>query len=265
MKFIRCIIPIQQQIDERRFDHFGTSVLLEIEGRHMLVSAAHVFLERNLWMFGEPKNVPLEDIAFSATSPDLAAVRNDSIDVAFGELPADIAAMLKGSGFEPLQMNDTAYVARPSSDRAAFSGFPCSKAELQIGLQQMRLQPAFVEGPLISQAELVGAGYDPEANLAIPYRREKQFDGRAKKPITGMEPYGMSGGPIWRFGNDGEPWLAGIGFKFDEAKKLLVGTRIEEVFALIQQQSIERWLAKRTKPVRKLVLDPKTGSLQAEP
>ena len=246
MKFVRCIIPIQQQIDERRFDHFGTSVFLEIERRYVLVSAAHVFLDQNLWMFGEPRNVPLDEFAFAATSPDLATAKNDLVDVAFAELPNEIAQALKDGGFVPLQMSDTAYVSRPSDNRAAFSGFPCTKSKLQLGLQQMRLQPVFLEGPLLSQDELTFAGCDPETHLAIPYRRQKQFDARAKMPITGMEPYGMSGGPIWRFGNDGNPWLAGIGFKFDEAKALLVGTKIEEVFALIQQQSIERWLASRT-------------------
>ncbi len=264
MKFVRCIIPIQQQIDQRRFDHFGTSVFLEIESRHVLVSAAHVFLDQNLWIFGEPRNVPLNEFSFAATSPDLATAKNDPVDIAFAELPNEIAQMLKDGGFAALQMSDTAYVARPSNDRAAFSGFPCTKSKLQVGLQQMRLQPVFLEGPLLSQDELTVAGYDPETSLAIPYRRQKQFDARAKMPITGMEPYGMSGGPIWRFDDNGQPWLAGIGFKFDEARTLLVGTKIEEVFALIQQQSIERWLANQAKPVRKLVFDLKTGRLETD-
>ncbi|MEO6994095.1 MAG: hypothetical protein ABI273_10720 [Lacunisphaera sp.] len=264
MKIVRCIVPIQQQIDRRRFDHFGSSVLLVVEGKHLLISAAHVFHGKDLWMFGEPENIPFDGISFHATSLDLASAQNDSADIAFAELPDEITQRLKNKGFEPLQMHDTAYISRPSNGRAAFSGFPCTKSDFQIGLQRMKLQPAFVEGSLLSSEELTAEGFEPETHLAIPYRRKEQVDHRTETRITGMEPQGMSGGPVWRFGVDGAPWLAGIGFKFDETREILVGTRIEEIFALLQQQSIERWLARRAMSVHKMVFNLKTGALEED-
>lgn len=261
LQVVRTIIPIQQQVDERRFKQCGSSVLLAIEGRHVLISAAHVVLDDELWLFSEPRNIVLEEIEFSSTSPTFNSANEDSTNIAFAELPKGAAEMLHNFGFESLEMKDTAYVSRPSNGRAAFSGFPYSKSNLDARLQRMKLQPGFIEGTLLTHDELAAAGLEPDSHLAIPYRRKRQFDVRRKLQMTGVHPRGMSGGPVWRFGNDDKPWLAGIGFKFDEQRELLVGTRIDHVFALIQQQSIERWLAQHQKPIRKMIFDLKTGKL----
>ena len=255
MNILRCIVPIQRQVDAKRFEQFGSGVLLKIEKRHLLVSAAHVILNDQLWIFGEPENTELNDVEFFTTAPDQAGVKDDVCDIGFGYLPDAIVQRLLDKNFEFLPVDQTSHRFRKSTRRAAFTGFPCTKSNLSIAAQRMVLQPVFIEAEMFAAEKLEELGYNPAIHLAIPYHRKKQYNGQTKERINGVDPYGMSGGPIWRFSEDRKLWLAGIGTEYDLSRRLLKGTRFDEVLGLIQQQSIESWIRNKSEKTELLVID----------
>lgn len=255
MNFTRCIVPIQRQIDAKRFEQFGSGVLLKIAKRYLLVSAAHVILNDRLWIFGEPENTELNNVEFITTAPDLAGVKDDVADIGFGYLPEAVAQHLLANNFEFLPVDQTSYNFRKSTNRAAFSGFPCTKSKLRISAGEMILQPVFIEGELLSIKKLEEAGYDPDVHLATRYRRKEQFNAQTKERINGVDPYGMSGGPVWRFSESHEPWLAGIGTDYDSSQEMLKGTRFEAVLGLIQQQSVDEFIRSRSGTVETIIID----------
>lgn len=239
MNFARTIVPIQRQVDRRRFEQFGSGVLLKIERYRILISAAHVILHDRLWLFGEPQNIELNDIEFHTTAPNLAAVKDDEADVGFALLPEAVASSIVTNGFEFLSLARTAF--RPpvgSSNRAAFAGFPCSKSRLRMGPGLMELRPVIIEGELLGDEELDRRGLNPDVHLAIRYDRDTQFDALTKMRTNGIEPEGMSGGAIWRFSQERVPWLAGVGTNFDSRQRVLHGTRFEDVLTQISQRII---------------------------
>lgn len=237
MNFLRCIVPIQRQVDRRRFEQFGSGVLLRIDKYHFLISAAHVVLNDQLWIFGEPQDTQLNDIEFHTTSPNLESIKDDEADFGFALLPQATVESISANGFEFLPLLHTAFRApKNSSNRAAFSGFPCSKSKLRVSAQQMALRPVFIESELLSAEELAQHGFDPAVHIAIRYERDVQFDARIQTRTNGVQPDGMSGGPIWRFSAERVPWLAGIGTDYDPVKRILRGTRFEDVLTQISQR-----------------------------
>lgn len=176
-------------------DPLGSGVLITVEKRHFLVSAAHVLAhseESTLYLGGETDLVLLEGVKHY--SRPTGEPPTDQLDIAFMELSTRLVQQLGDVRFLVpglIDPNDNASTARIY----VALGFPWRKTKKD--LDARRTRSSMMSVTALSDSQLFQALQVPEhAHVVIPFTRETMImDGKEQ---AAPKPEGMSGGGLFR-------------------------------------------------------------------
>lgn len=223
----------------------GSGFLLQLSERLILVTAAHVLHARhqyNLQMFGQTKIVPivqLGDAAYSTGPSRDNGSRDFEHDIAF--LALDTAAMLEPPGTAPLLPSDMDASDLPADQTAyGFVGFPGSENRTLPGLEIQRTV-VFYGGKAAGRDKYERLGYDPRTHFIMSFDRERMMD-PSGQIVAVPEPYGMSGGPVFKLGTFEEidnqtarPRVIALTIEWWQRLEALVGVRMALLTEAIRQ------------------------------
>jgi hypothetical protein len=211
---------------------YASGVTVSFGGRPMLLTANH-----NLTRLEGRRLVMEVADDFVDLRLSWPVAQSVELDVAVYELPS--AARNWGVPFLNLEAH---LDRRPESDDTQLlvaCGFPWKESEVLAGQQRVRLQPinhrSFEAPELYKRLR-----WDPQLFIASRFDRKKTVRDGERRAMK--QPYGMSGGALWRFWyNPLQPlsldrWsLAGILLEFhEESKKCMKSAKIQAVADVCQ-------------------------------
>jgi len=220
----------------------GSGFLLRLGDQIVLITAAHVLHARhefNLQMPGTTRIVPFGGTAY-ATGPHQNVQRRDfEQDVAF--LVLNTSAMLETPGTPTLSVADLDVGDLPTRQTAyGFVGFPGSENTSLPGYRFLR-SSMYYGGQPTSRDKYERLGYDPRTHFIMSFERERMID-HAGRIVAVPEPYGMSGGPVFKLGTFEEidrqlarPRIIALAIEWWQRIEVLVGVRIALVTEALRQ------------------------------
>jgi hypothetical protein len=245
--FRMAVRPIYGASDRGKPDQIGSAVLLKLDGRHLLVTAAHVIDENastSLYVAGA-SSIELLELEFYGTNAPEGDRNRDHYDFAFAELSPGVVDVLgavkfveehecRGAGADDARRLFTAVGFPNSRNKPPFQTDTKVKGQLYQYSHTHRLVPALVTALGVSGRE----------HLFIEHRKHA-FDETGRK-VSAIAPRGISGGAIlesFDF-NDRDllnglklptPLLAGITIERYPEYEMLVGTRIDTIVRAIRR------------------------------
>jgi hypothetical protein len=202
-QFGRAILPIY--LSDRRFrTHVGTCTLVRIDGKQLLVTAAHVFDKRKigqLWVGGEDSLVPLTGKFMETKAPD-GERKKDHYDFAAIEVGLELAR----------QLGDVTYIGpdsisnnrRQPEKKVLYLcvGYPNSKNK-DIHATKREINAGLLNhiAPGHLKHDGVGSWAKTTADhlfIDIPKRHAKNVGGQR---INAVQPTGISGGAVFYMGD----------------------------------------------------------------
>lgn len=220
----------------------GSGFLLQLHERLILVTAAHVLHARNqfnLQMPGQTRIVPFGGVAYSTGPSRDTGTPDFEHDIAF--LVLDTAAMLEPPGTPPLSPSDLDVGDLPASQTSyGFVGFPGSENRPLPGFK-FQQSTVYYGGQPSGRDKYERLGYDPRTHFIMSFERERMVD-RFGKIVAVPEPYGMSGGPVFKLGTFEEidnqtarPQVIALTIEWWQRLEVLVGVRIALLTETIRQ------------------------------
>ena len=221
----------------------GSGFLLKIKEKTILVTAAHVLEARGdlqLQIPGQTRIVPFGGTAYSTGFSHAASSATPEPDVAFMVLDTD--TMVERPSTATLKPEDLGVDDLPD-DRTAygFVGFPGSENEPLPDFRFPR-NSYYYGGQPAGKDRYERLDYDPRTHFIMAFERERMFDREVGRYITVSEPYGMSGGPVFKLGTfeeiDGgaaRPRVIALAIQWWQKLDVLVGVRIGLLTESIRQ------------------------------
>ena len=223
-------------------EHIGSAVLIEIEGKLFLLTAAHITDRQEM----ETLLVPGVDGLisphgyFAHVSVSKGKTRdNDRMDIAYYRLDDDIRSELDPK-LKPMHREDMAlFESLMQGDIYSFSGFPHRKTRIHGDTVETELFS--YTGCVVDDETYRELGYDPGVHIVVKFDRKQSYLRYGPRNIPPL-PHGVSGGGIfaWRkdFVDGGDPddrRLVGIAHSYHKhnAHHYLAGTRINAFLSCI--------------------------------
>lgn len=248
-KFAAAVQPIYGAKAGGEPDHIGSAVLLEVNGRKVMITAAHVIdwnsgEEPTSLYVGGGANLELIHAEFSITAAPENIRTLDQYDIAFCELPQALVDKLGGTY---ISMSDVARHA-PYENGRLYTAFGYPNTMNKIGLKERQtknIRPAMLQYTNPHRIDDEVARDLPkrgEDHIFIPYgdkwRDEDGFVENAKAP------FGMSGGAVVDCGKASTPEiasglneptqrLAGISVEFRH-KRVMIATRMSVIVPVLE-------------------------------
>lgn len=222
--------------------HLGSGFLLDVGGRLLLITAAHVLENRKvctLQIPGQSRIVPMEGESFSTGVKQPPDGCEDVNDVAFMildthrmmELPRCPALKPCDLDVNDLPANDTAY---------GFVGYP-SEANPLLPERVFDRTVYYYGGTAGNRSKYEIFDYDPRAHFIMNFDRARMMNGSGDM-VSVPRPTGMSGGPVFKLGTIAEieagtarPRVIALLVDWAERLKVLSSIRIAIVTELIRQ------------------------------
>lgn len=210
-----------------RFELCATALLLRIDNRDLIVSAAHVLddvSEGQLFIAASDYLQPLGGCC--ARSPLPASGKRDDDVFDYGFLLAEKLPPLEGCVF--LQEEFLVPNVRSLTPLTAI-GYPSSRNRGDPTRLILKLKPLiFTNAAKVCPPKLQAKGFKNTTHVFVPYHRRKLRAGATRvmgPPHRGMR--GISGGGIWWLGRSAadHPRLAALTIELPENPPLIVGTR----------------------------------------
>lgn len=215
-------------------DLYASSVLLDIDGRPVLVTAAHAVYE--IGRAGSPVHVGTTSgiytlPPFTQSSPN----GQDPLDVAAVRPPDDLLQHLAA----PFPISRTGGSSTPHM--RCIHGFPLKYNTQRNSLnasQKKFLSYAFTYA---GSSHGIGKLYskhskDPRIHTALRYvKKSRDHKGNLVQP---PQPRGMSGGGFWQIPNIRNPnqfLLEGISIEFHSSSRLVFATKIDEAISFVRK------------------------------
>jgi len=223
----------------------GSGFLLQLREKLILVTAAHVLHARhrfNLQIFGQTKIVPIVRVSGAeySTGPSQDQGSPDfEHDIAF--LILDTAAMQEPPSTRPLLPSDLDLGDLPAGQSAyGVVGFPGSENKRLPGFSIQRTS-IFYGGQAAGRDKYERLGYDTRTHFIMSFERERMMD-HSGKIVAVSEPYGMSGGPVFKLGTFEEidnqtarPRVIAMTIEWWQGLEILVGVRLPLLTETIRQ------------------------------
>ncbi|HXH39055.1 MAG TPA: DUF2442 domain-containing protein [Thermoanaerobaculia bacterium] len=220
----------------------GSGFLLQLREKLILVTAAHVLHARhqfNLQMLGQTRIVPFGGVAYSTGPLQDHGSSDFEHDIAF--LVLDTAAMLEPPGTPPLLPSDLDVGDLPTGQTAyGFVGFPGSENRALPGFKFQRTT-VFYGGQAAGRDKYERLGYDTRTHFVMSFERERMID-HSGQIVAVPEPYGMSGGPVFKLGTFEEidnqtarPRVIALTIEWWQRLEVLVGVRMALLTETIRQ------------------------------
>lgn len=218
---------------------FASGVLLLIESRFFLITAAHVLdhlSEINpLFMEWNGNLVPIEGSVISSSTEGIKNRSGDKIDIAIVEFLKLKESHLEGVAYISLENLDLHGETNPNLGYA-FVGYPESKNRMAINKYSKSIHPVMY-GAMCWEAEnhnyyRVGASF--ENNILLKFNKKRVY-GLEGNPRTAPNLNALSGSPIWGRNSEGTPFVVGILIEHHSSDiKCVVGTRIFPILKLLK-------------------------------
>jgi hypothetical protein len=191
-------------------------------------------------MPGQTRIVPFGGTAYLTGFRQAASSVSSEPDVAFMVLDAN--AMVEQPGTATLTPEDLGVDDLPD-DRTAygFVGFPGSENELLPDFRFPR-NSCYYGGQPAGKDRYERLEFDPRTHFIMAFERERMFDREAGRYVAVSEPYGMSGGPVFKLGafeeiagQSARPRVIALAIQWWQKLDALVGVRIGLVTESIRQ------------------------------
>lgn len=194
----RAVVPIFRSDSRDRPDFEGSGVLMEVGGRHFLISAAHVFerSDNHPFLLSEGfERVPTHHRPFTNILSAGQKRDHDKIDVGFVELTsAEAAALGLESFLRPRHVNVEHMNARRGPLLAL--GFPGGIQERDDIGKIYRMETAYYVALEATKKGYDSCGVQRSSHLMLKYRRNRLVSASG----AGVPEFkGMSGGGVFAF------------------------------------------------------------------
>lgn len=220
----------------------GSGFLLDVAGRTLLVTAAHVLHERHsctLQIPGKSRIVPFGGDFYSTGphEPD----PNPEFGLDIGLVDLDIPGMLEPPKCPSFSVRDLDPSDLPSDQTAyGFVGFPASVNQPRPGYE-IQVSSYYYGGQPSNRPKYEILGYHPNSQFLMMFDHERMIDHQARE-VQVPEPSGMSGGPVFRLGSFAEieagvarPHVIGITIEWAKYLKVLIAARVSLVLDAMRQ------------------------------
>lgn len=183
-------------------EQFGTGVFLNIGDSYFLVTAAHVLDENKdstLYIPGNKSGnlVILEGDSFKSVA-DGGNRDNDRTDVGVVALKPSLIEEIDPNSFLPVSRTDVDDIGKRTEVYIAM-GYPAKKNEnLNLVRKTFKRRPACYTANILPDAKLDEVCVHRGSHLLLAFNKKHSRD-TTGRDITAPDPYGMSGGPLWRF------------------------------------------------------------------
>lgn len=224
--------------------HVGSAVMLHLDGRTCLLTAAHVadlHHEGKLCIPGPGGATEFAGgIGFNLLPPGIS--RNiDPIDIAF-LVPTEDQHSVLPDEYKPVEPKCIDLSGKlEEGDFCLIAGYPLSRAWVKYKNNEIIGSRLHFVGVAVAQSQYAAHGCNSDVNILIEYHLNKAIypeGDRANAP----SPRGMSGGGVFRIRRDknGRPdssaaELIGVMHTFREKQNMFVATKLIEVFRLISK------------------------------
>ena len=247
----RHTVPLFE-FDRRRPILRGSGVVVSVDQKHFVISAAHVFESGFSDLgFGYPSPEGFRVFGarglkiFVARAQDGAgnpkrAVYKDGLDLAIIEPVEEVLESLQ-SHYHFFDLRLSSY--SPLAKWAVVSGWPAKKNIYDARKRVCKFQHCYaVQCPFVEIDRLRAAGWNPDTFFGLSANKEKDF----ASAISGARVHlpkldGMSGGGLWVRSStnsvtpDGDWRLAGIVVEDDEQLRMLKAIKVQQVWTPLFQ------------------------------
>jgi hypothetical protein len=210
---------------------FGSGVLIEIQGRLFVLSAAHV-IEGEI-------DVNLGIIPHESRFEILDKWTDEDTDTGFLELKPFEVHLRLSQFTAPFPVGSIkAHSFRSRTTTLALCGFPGGESSETDRGHEIPL--VYLAVGVLAPEQWptdIASRYDPKTTFLVPYgpRWGNSFLDGNKNPRGPVSPFGMSGCGLWYFDRDNQnaepPWyaLGGIQHSYSEQEQVLLGTLVDEL------------------------------------
>lgn len=216
----------------------GSAVLIVINNRHYLLTAAHVMdgIDVKYMAFWDEQD--LVQVSGHAVFLSNQAESNRMGDIAVWELSSDATlALLKHYVFLPFDRLKLDHTLE-TRERYFLLGFPASKSKkiyrtMTISIKTFKF---FTRG-VISLRKVKHNQLDANVNFMLEYHHRKAQSVFAKKRhIEHLpDPHGLSGCGLWYMDDDKESKLVGIMIGYNHTDSIMIASRIDLATEIIRQ------------------------------
>jgi len=219
----------------------GSGFLLDVAGETLLVTAAHVFYVRHehpLYLPGEGKPVSFGGQAFYTGPKVKVQYPNFGYDFACIRLkPESVAASTGCLRLTPDDL-DVSDVPGPQT-LYGFAGFP-GDANETLPYYKLPRNAHYYGGQPATPDTYQQLAYNIETHFVMTFDHNAMVDDKGKvMPVP--EPFGMSGGPVWRLGSfqeletgSAKPRVIGVTVTWSEQLHVLSAVRIALIVAALR-------------------------------
>lgn len=230
-----AVRPIYTQNSHDQFELVGSSVLIRIANQSFLITAAHVrdiANEKPLFVCGTNSFINIEEAQYYSTrKPPSGDRKDDKLDLSVVPLNEDVVNKLGHSClFLGLDGIDAAERSEPHSSYITI-GYPGTKQPKQKEnhLDYMPMTLGMKEVPVDKYQHY---GINPNTNLLLRFNKKKVHS--RFRLETAPDPYGMSGGGVWRVNSPSDcARLVAIQHEYLHKEHLILATKIGLCFAKI--------------------------------
>lgn len=222
--------------DEGRPDVLGTGFIVAVDRYRFIITAAHVVEAEDSSTLRFGRNIISNSGSVAVVTTKMPSSRrreDDRLDLAIWRADEQLAASLLAQGIQPIgiELAGVEDVAE-SGNRYVFSGYPSSRTRTNRTTREIDPGPISACCEAVIDDRLLDLELQSSTHIigSFERRRMANIDG---EQITAPEPWGMSGGPVWKIQGD-SCRLAGVGIEYRERKNALVATRLGAVVALLR-------------------------------
>jgi hypothetical protein len=232
-----AVRPIFRRLPDGRPEQLGSSVLLEVQGRKWLATAAHVLdghKEASLHLGARGEIIPL-NATFNATTMPAGGREGDSVDVAVAELTSAQVEKLGELPFVPMADQLVEPPLRPTDFFLAVGYRASQNKPPRPGVTRLPVTVWSYKGLSAAVPMPEKRAHRGAYNFALEYpKRAARATGEA---VPTTPPHGVSGGAIFHLGDlasvdqlgspePHRPKLAGIVIECNKGARVLVGTKL---------------------------------------
>lgn len=193
------VLPLFRADDDDHPEFEATGILVRSEGKHYLVSAAHVFdvLPTGVFLLLESEQQEaLKNSARITICPDGRSRNSDSLDIGSVWLTDEEADAAGQENFLDVAPRVRAAHSKWAR-RCLLIGYPAKDQWRDVDVAEYNLFQSYYNAPEVSDSKYEKAGLSTTNNVAIDFNHRliQGPTGRGGKPNF----KGMSGGGIWEF------------------------------------------------------------------
>jgi hypothetical protein len=242
-RFHDAVIPIYGAKENGSPDHIGSAVLLKVNGRKVMLTAAHIVDENKvttLYAPGRLKLIAIEGL-FEATQAPHGNRDRDRFDFAYCGLSDELSQAIVGRFIDEHEVATSAVVEAGRLYTAL--GYPNSKNARRNPLTRSVRPTLFPYSNVHKVDEAVAASLPGggQRHIFLPYGKRSRSNGQIGNSV---QPRGMSGGAVIDAGRPADlaalisgvapvPLLAGITIERPE-NRVLIATRMSTIMPFLQ-------------------------------